>query len=190
MPVPGFVCSSDPNATSGQFPAPISYRACTGDAPAGENGAFRTGRVISLQEIEDRDGLSFTAAFSERLVGDNLANHPAACNYTIPPGPLAGDRHARRRPTLSRMARRCGLVVGSSDYRSTLYNHALPPGSQSSCIEQHWRQCVHGRLERPRPGRQSLASGRPRDRRAPVDRPKIWKEFAQIGTLEADSSGQ
>ncbi len=35
MAVPGFVCSSDPNATGGWFAAPISYRAATGDSPVG-----------------------------------------------------------------------------------------------------------------------------------------------------------
>src|SRR5262249_10593957 len=67
-PVPGFVCGSDPNALAGSFPAPISYRAVTGDNPQGDNGAFAPGRKISLAEAEAPDGLSHTAACSERPV--------------------------------------------------------------------------------------------------------------------------
>ena len=188
-PVLGFVCSSDPNATSGQFRAPISYRACTGDAPSGENGAFLPGGVIGMQAIQDRDGLSFTAAFSERLVGDNLTNHPAACNYTIPPGPLPA---AACPPSAGLSAWRGD--AGSSwmlpDYRSTLYNHALPPGSRSSCIESTGGRAFMGASSGHVQGVNLLYL----DGRVSVVRPsidlKIWKEFARIGTLEADSSGR
>src|SRR5262249_19322937 len=69
MPVPGFFCASDPNALAGRLPAPVSYRAATGDGHRGDNGAFAPGRSWSLAAVEARDGLSFTAAFSERLVG-------------------------------------------------------------------------------------------------------------------------
>ena len=73
MPVPGFTCASDPNATAGHFAAPVSYRACTGDTPLGETGAFRVGRRSACKRSRIATASSFTAAFSERLVGDNLA---------------------------------------------------------------------------------------------------------------------
>ena len=96
IPVPGFVCASDPNATAGLFPAPISYRATTGSSPPGDDGAFAPGRSIRLKDIEAADGLSFTAAFSERLVGDN---RPTECDYT----PQLSGR--------SRSAHRSGMLV-------------------------------------------------------------------------------
>ena len=71
--VRGFVCASDPNAMEAAFPAPISYRAVTGDNLRGDHGAFSPGPALSFAAIEARDGLSYTAAFSERLVGDNQA---------------------------------------------------------------------------------------------------------------------
>ena len=75
--VPGFICASDPNAIAGAFPAPVSYRATTGDAADGRNGAFAPGRHLSIAQIEAADGSSYTAGFSERLVGDNRPEHPA-----------------------------------------------------------------------------------------------------------------
>src|SRR5262249_30268311 len=143
VPVLGFTCSSDPNATAIQFPAPVSYRACTGDLPGGENGAFRPGRAISLKEIESRDGLSFTAAFSERLVGDNLSNHAADCNSTIPEGVLPSDS-CPAAPYASCWRCDAGSSWRLSDYRSTLYNHALRPQSWPSCIDESGRSAFMG----------------------------------------------
>jgi hypothetical protein len=180
MAVLGFVCSSDPNATSGQFTAPISYRACTGDAPSGDNGAFRPGLAISLKEIEDKDGLSFTAAFSERLVGDNLASHSAICNYTIPQGPLAVDA-CPVLPDLSVWHGDAGSSWLLSDYRSTLYNHALTPQSRSSCIDGIGGTAFMGSSSGHIQGVNLLLL----DGRVTVVRPsiapQIWKAFARIG---------
>jgi Protein of unknown function (DUF1559) len=188
-PVLGFVCSSDPNATSGHFTAPISYRACTGDAPSGENGAFQPGRVISAKEIQDRDGLSFTAAFSERLVGDNLATHAAACNYTIPQGALPANA-CPSSPDLSVWRGDAGSSWLLPDYRSTLYNHAVPPDSLSSCIDRDGRSAFMGASSGHIQGVNLLFL----DGRVTVVRPsidlKIWKEFARIGQAEADSPGR
>ena len=187
-PVPGFVCSSDPNATSGQFPAPNSYRACTGDGRLGENGAFQPGRAISLKEVEERDGLSYTAAFSERLVGDNLANHAAARNYTIPRDRILADT-CPGPPDLSSWRGDAGSSWVSSDYRSTLYNHALPPGAQSSCIESSGRTALMGASSGHVRGVNMLLL----DGRVMVVLPsintKIWKEFARIGATDANSAG-
>ncbi len=147
MPVRGFMCASDPNATSGVFVAPISYRACTGDVPPGENGAFAPGRTISLKDVQNQDGTSYTAVFSERLVGDNRAGHAATVNYMIADGPLGGARcGAAKEP--SRWRGDAGSSWVSSDYRSTLYNHALRPNEQPSCVEGGGTGGFHGRLER------------------------------------------
>jgi Protein of unknown function (DUF1559) len=188
-PVPGFVCSSDPNATSGQFPAPISYRACTGDAPSGGNGAFHPGREISLKEIQDRDGLSFTAAFSERMVGDNLSSHAAACNYTVPTGPLPADA-CPAPPDLSGWRGDAGSSWVVSDYRSTLYNHAIPPNGRSSCIEGDGGRAFMGASSGHVQGVNLLfLDGRVMVMRPSIDS-KIWREFARIGERETDSRGQ
>ncbi|HMF36828.1 MAG TPA: DUF1559 domain-containing protein [Isosphaeraceae bacterium] len=136
VPVPGFICSSDPNATAGLFDAPISYRGNTGGDYLGRNGVFAPGRRISLAEIEQGDGSSYTAAFSERLVGDDLDGHLSPWNYAAAAGPLPvqgcslmwlKDRAAHWRGD-------AGSSWVAAGYRSTLYNHALQPGSPLSCV--------------------------------------------------------
>jgi prepilin-type processing-associated H-X9-DG protein len=145
--------------------------------------------MISMQQIQARDGLSFTAAFSERLVGDNLANHVAACNYTIAQGPLPAGA-CPPSPDLSTWRGDAGSSWILPDYRSTLYNHALPPGSRSSCIDGDGRSAFMGASSGHVQGVNLLFL----DGRVTVVRPtidlKIWKEFARIGSLETDSPGQ
>ena len=52
VPVPGFTCTSDPNATSGVLRAPISYRAATGGGPRGVERRLRPG--ANLEPRDDR----------------------------------------------------------------------------------------------------------------------------------------
>ncbi len=186
MPVRGFVCGSDPNATSGLFAAPISYRACTGDVPEGENGAFAPGRTISMREIQERDGLGYTAAFSERLAGDNRKEHPAPFNYSIVDGPLTAEGCAGP-AELSRWRGDAGSSWYSCDYRSTLYNHALAPNGQPSCILSTGQAAFMGASSGHVTGVNLLLL----DGRVTVVRPsidlKIWKEFARIGSRDSGS---
>lgn len=184
MPVPGFVCSSDPNATAGRFAAPISYRAVTGAGPAGDDGAFAPRRVVSLREIEGGDGLSYTAGFAERLVGDNQAQHAAPFNYQVVPellsstGCPAGSDPAAWRGD-------AGSSWTSSDYRFTLYNHALPPGGHPSCVARDGRAAFMGASSgHVRGVNLLLLDGAVTLVRTSVDR-KVWKELAKIGPSES-----
>ncbi|SIO65429.1 prepilin-type N-terminal cleavage/methylation domain-containing protein [Singulisphaera sp. GP187] len=139
--VPGFVCPSDPNATAGHFPAPISYRANAGDTPDGQNGIFSPGRKLSLVEIEGGDGLEFTAAFSERLVGTNQATH-APANYAEVSGPIT----ANGCPPLEAASWRgdAGASWFTSSWQSTLYQHALTPNADPSCVAQNQQSAEMG----------------------------------------------
>ena len=141
-PVAGFACPSDPNATSRLFPAPISYRATTGDHPEGRDGAFAPGRRMSIEEIEAGDGTSFTAAFAERLVGTGIAKDPAPRNYAVVPGPLGHAGCPPPAPTSWRGD--AGSSWVDSDWRSTLYNHALTPGASPSCLAADGRSAFMG----------------------------------------------
>ncbi len=183
MPVPGFVCGSDPNATGASFAAPISYRAVTGDTPAGDNGAFAPGRKHSLAEIEAADGLGFTAGFAERLVGDNGQGPGRLNHYQVVPGPLSPPAcPASTDPAVWR--RDAGSSWRTSDYRSTLYNHALRPNGKPSCITPDGGMAFIG-----------ASSGHPRGLnllrldgtvtlvRISVDS-KVWRELAEIGSVE------
>jgi hypothetical protein len=133
MPVPGFFCASDPHATAGGLSAPVSYRAATGESQRGANGAFAPGREWSLAAIEARDGLSYTAAFSERLVGASDASQEALPSYWVVASPLP-DSGCPVPLDLGGSKHDAGNSWVASDYRSTLYNHALRPNARPSCI--------------------------------------------------------
>ena len=160
--VPGFVCASDPNATAALFRAPISYRATTGDSPAGDNGLFARGCVITLQDVEATDGLSYTAAFSERLVGDNQTNHPSLGNYRVVPGPLSGMRVLPPDAGDAPWRGDAGSSWNWADYRSTLYNHAAGPESETIPAGVRRSVGVYGCFERTRPRRQPIEGRRQR----------------------------
>ena len=110
VPVPGFICASDPNAIAGRLRAPVSYRASTGDSQLGDNGAFAPGRSWSLAAIEARDGLSCTAAFAE------AARRPRGRRPGGPgqlPDRLAAPAPRRVSGTIGRerFAGGCGLIL-------------------------------------------------------------------------------
>ncbi|MGZ3394817.1 MAG: DUF1559 family PulG-like putative transporter [Isosphaeraceae bacterium] len=180
--VPGFICSSDPNATAGLFQAPISYRGNTGGDHLGRSGVFAPGRRISLAEIEQEDGLSYTAAFSERLVGDSLDGHLSPWNYAAAAGPLP--------------AQGCSLVwlkdqvtdwrgdAGSSwvvaGYRSTLYNHALQPGSPLSCVAMDGQSAYMGASSGHSRGVNLLMLDGSVKLVLPSIDSKVWRNFAAV----------
>jgi type II secretory pathway pseudopilin PulG len=140
--VPGFVCPSDPIATSRAFPAPVNYRANTGNRTEGRLGPFAPGASVTLAEVEAGHGASYTAAFSERLVGTADSSPERIRDYRLVPGPIpqGGCPEAPDgplRPDAGRSWRELG-------WRSTLYSHASPPGSRSSCIAEDGRTASMG----------------------------------------------
>jgi prepilin-type processing-associated H-X9-DG protein len=148
MPPPrrigGFVCSSDPAALDSPFPGPVNYRATTGDQPEGVNGVFAPGRSLSLPEIDNTDGLQYTAAFSERLLGDasRIVSEPMR-TYTVSMNPLKpGDAC----PNVTTAARKddAGQSWADADWRSSFYNHAALPNAASSCIATLGRSAFMG----------------------------------------------
>jgi hypothetical protein len=176
--VPGFICPSDPHATAGHFPAPVSYRACTGDTPDGQGGAFAPGRHLSIADIEAADGASYTAAFAERLVGDNQSEHPAPVNYALAPGPLAGTRC----PNLPYFAWRgdAGRSWSASNWQSTLYNHALTPNAAPSCIAADRRSAFMGASSGHTSGASVLFFDGSTRTFTPTIEPKVWRQWATV----------
>jgi hypothetical protein len=186
--VRGFVCASDPNALSGGIPAPINYRAVTGDGPLGGNGAFAPGPARSLAEIEACDGLSYTAAFSERLIGDNLPSHGAPIHFYVLPPPLPSTGCP---PPSDAFAWRgdAGSSWTSAGYRSTLYNHALPPDGRPSCIAIDGQSAYMGASSGHVGGiNLLLLDGSVSSIRRSIN-PKVWRDYATIGPASRAESG-
>jgi hypothetical protein len=179
-PIAGFLCGSDPNKTASLFPAPVSYRATTGDLPDGRNGAFAPGRRMSLADVEARDGTAYTAAFAERLVGDGRTGSPAPMNYALVPGPVSPAGC----PEVVRSAWRGD--AGASwwkppSWQSSLYNHALTPNASPSCIAGDGRTALMGASSgHVRGVNVLLLDGAVRTFTPRVD-PKIWREWANVG---------
>lgn len=183
IPIPGFTCPSDPEATGGRLPAPVSYRAATGDSPRGDNGPFAPGRIWSLAAIEQRDGASYTAAFSERLVGAGDAASESVRSYWIAAGPLTGSGcPAASGP--SDLRNDAGASWVAADYRSTLYNHALTPGASPSCIAANGRTAFMGASSGHVRGVHLLRLDGSVTVIAPTIAPKIWREYAAISPPE------
>ena len=180
VPVPGFICPSDRNATEGTLPAPTSYRAVTGSGPGGDDGAFAPGHVISLATVEAGDGLSHSAAFSERLVGDNQQHHVTLFNYEVVPGPVSNSACAAGSDP-SAWRGDAGSSWTSADYRFTLYNHALPLDGHPSCVSQNGKSAFMGTSSGHVGGiNLLLLDGAVTLVRRSIDH-KIWKELARIG---------
>jgi hypothetical protein len=182
-PVPGFVCASDPNATAGNFAAPISYRATTGDSPPGENGAFAPGRVIRLRDVEAADGLSYTAGFSECLVGDNQAHAAALGNYFIVPGPLSG-RGCPGESALTAWRGDSGRSWAWADHRFTLYNHALVPSVRPCCVASDGKSAFMSASSGHVRGINMLLLDGSVNLVRPTIATNVWREFARINPAE------
>jgi prepilin-type processing-associated H-X9-DG protein len=132
--IPGFVCLSDPAASRiGAGQAPTSYRATAGDDPQGTNGGFAPGQRLRLADVESGDGLSFTGAFSERMLGTGTDNVASPVNYLLIPGHLSSEGCPA--PAGASWRGDAGSSWAESSWRSTLYNHAMKPGASPSCIE-------------------------------------------------------
>ena len=185
IPVPGFICSSDPNATAGLFRAPISYRANTGSDPQGRNGVFVPGRRVSLADIEQGDGASYTAAFSERLVGDDIDGHVSPINYAAVTGPLPdqGCSQAWLEERNASWRGDAGESWVAATYRATLYNHALPPAAPLSCIALDGQSAYMGASSGHTRGINLLMLDGSVKLVLPSIDTKVWKDFAAVAEV-------
>lgn len=174
---PGMTCQSDPNALVSEFKAPVSYRANTGSEPGGVDGPFAPGVRRSIAEVEAGDGSSFTAAYSERLVGD---------------GREVEARQAYRLVDQAIERSGCGSTGGiwkgdagfswrESTWRSTLYNHLDRPNPAKSCIARDGRTADMGASSGHIHGVNTLfLDGGVRFFTNDVDS-KIWRDAATTG---------
>jgi hypothetical protein len=191
IPVAGFICSSDPNATSGLQRAPVSYRALTGSDELGMDGPFAPGRRMTVAQVEAADGTSFTAGFSERLVGDGRDNHLSAANYAVVRGELqrGGCTLVFLKDQQAGWRGDAGASWRPADYVSTLYNHGLPPGARLSCLAADGTTAFQGASSGHVRGVNLLMLDGAVKLVLPSVDPKIWKAYADVAPAGSGPPG-
>ena len=177
--VPGLTCPSDPNAMGRPALALISYRANTGDDPAGLGGPFQPGRAMTSEQVEAADGLAYTAAFAERLVGDGRDGHPDPANYGLTPGPV--DFGGCVEIPADRWRGDAGSDWAEASWRSTLYSHAPLPNAARSCVAEDgrtaWMGASSGHVNRINV---LMMDGSVKGVTPTID-PKIWAGLGSVG---------
>jgi hypothetical protein len=187
--VRGFVCQSDPNALAGRFRAPVSYRAAAGDTPVGDNGPFAPGHVFTLAKIEAGDGLSYTAGFSERLVGDKQNGVAGLSAYHVVAAPLSpGASDCPSSPDAPDSGWRgdAGSSWRACDYRSTVYNHSLRPMGQPSCISRDGQTALMGASSGHTRGINLLLLDGRVTLVVPSIEQNVWRELGRLGREDAE----
>ena len=114
-----------------------NYRANAGSGARGDSGPFSIAISRKLQEIEKADGLSFTAAITERLIG-NPINKSGKENYLIfdicQQVVEFGVNGITRSSDFNSDA---GYDWSRGDWRNTLYHHGLTPNWSHSAIARN-----------------------------------------------------
>ncbi len=176
--MPELICRSDPNTSKGVIAAPNSYRACVGDDPAGSNGAFAIGKIRKVDAIDAADGTSYTASFSERLIGDGATGVAGLSAYAVADAPITNRGCPANAVDWRGDA---GSGLRTADWRSNLYNHFLPPGAAPSCLSADGKTAVMGTSSgHPEGVGVLLLDGSVRTYRRGVDL-AVWKALATVG---------
>jgi type II secretory pathway pseudopilin PulG len=186
--VPGFFCASDPNAIGRVFPSPVSYRATTGDDSEGRSGGFGFGVQTSLAAIEAADGLSYTAAFSERLVGNGQPRQ-ALENYSLEVGPIAERTiaHGESDPPPIAWRGDAGSSWADAGWPSTLYNHFDAPGAAESRVALDGKTAsITASSGHPSGVGLLLFDGSVRRMARTINR-DVWREFATVHSRRGDA---
>ncbi len=170
--VPGLTCPSDANAGSGAFLTALSYRSNVGDGFDATFGPFSPGILVTPALVEAANGLSYTAAFAERLVGTGR-DEPGPMNYAMVPGPVTGP--CGKLAEGSKWRGDAGSSWAESGWRSSLYSHAVPPNPLTSCLAEDGKTASMT-ASSPHPGRLNvlMLDGSLRGVTPTID-PSVWK---------------
>ena len=179
--IPGFYCQSDPYVLTEPILASISYRATTGDQPAGVNGAFAPGTTTRMSDIENGDGRGYTAAFAERLVGNKRPDDRAPVNYLIC-GPVIDSRCPEE--VDPKWFGDAGSSWSEIGWRSTLYNHTMTPNGSPSCIARDSRTALIGASSGHLQGVNVLMFDGSVRTVSPGIESRVWKAMATTATPE------
>jgi len=130
--VPTFLCPSDSFQRLHPSFGPTNYAVCTGSGSGGgtpikTDGVFFVNSKTTVSDITD--GASNTVALSESILGQSGQNgRDPQSNYRFTFSAPLNDFLCRISPTWN-FADPRGFSWVNGEYRTTLYNHYLPPNS-------------------------------------------------------------
>jgi len=164
-------------AIAGVFPAPVSYRATTGDAADGRNGAFARAGTSALRRSRR------PTARATRPGSPNGSS--ATTGPNTPRGSTMPSRPARSRPRAAPRQRpppggRRGRLVARQQLAIHPLQPCLDPGRRALVHRRRPPLGLHGRLERSRGrGQRPLLRSQRADLHSSVE-PKIWRAWATV----------
>ncbi|WP_165073596.1 DUF1559 family PulG-like putative transporter [Paludisphaera rhizosphaerae] len=177
VPVAGFFCPNDVEALARRFSSPVSYRASVGSDLGGTDGAFAVGRGATLKEVERRDGLSFTAAFAERLLGDG-GRERSRQNYVVVDHVGSGESASGAAGSWRGDA---GSTWIPADFRYTLYTHAQRPWANVSQVATDGRTSDMSASSSHVAGLNLLMLDGSARVVTPSIAPEVWRAYGSIG---------
>lgn len=191
LTIPVFLCPSDHKEQNRPW-GPNSYRSCNGTSWSGRAGDGLFGQGTAIRPAHVRDGLSYTAAFCERVLGDD--NKQAV--------DLQGDLFSLPAPWTEKSFRRwCGqldrreaaglyhdanggMTWLEGNMNWTRYNHVLPPGYPSCKNGITWSGVAMTATSR-HPGGVNLLLGDGSLRFASDQvEPRVWRALGTIAGEE------
>jgi prepilin-type N-terminal cleavage/methylation domain-containing protein len=185
--VGGFLCPSDEDALELPW-GHNNYRSCNGSSWSGRSGDGMFGQASRTRFADVTDGLSNTAAFSERVKGTgDPAAYDRLADLTSNPGVWTQDTFSRWCASLSEAQARTLYhdVDGGQNWLEgnmnwTRYNHVLPPGYPACKNGLTWNG-VAMTATSPHPGGVNLllGDGSTRFVKSSVA-PAVWRGIATI----------
>jgi prepilin-type N-terminal cleavage/methylation domain-containing protein/prepilin-type processing-associated H-X9-DG protein len=140
------LCPSDTNRLKRPW-GPTNYRSCNGSTWSGRRGDGMFGQVTAIRPADVKDGLSNTAAFSERIAGDDDRSHidldsdlfglPALWTEETLRN-WCGELDEQQAASLPIQDSNGGMTWLEGNMNWTRYNHLLPPGRPSCKGEKTW----------------------------------------------------
>ncbi|HUY92427.1 MAG TPA: DUF1559 domain-containing protein [Pirellulales bacterium] len=144
--IPAFICPSDVNRLHRPW-GTNNYRSCNGSSWQGRTADGMFGQAVAFRPADVLDGLSNTAAFSERIRGDDEHElidldsdlFGLAQNWTEPTLRQWCDQlTASEAATLAIQDSNSGMTWLEGNMLWTRYNHVLPPGRPSCKGQYTW----------------------------------------------------
>lgn len=141
-----FLCPSDTDRLKRPW-GPTNYRSCNGSTWSGRRGDGMFGQATAIRPADVQDGLSQTAAFSERITGDDdrnlvdldsdLFGQPALWTEETLQD-WCNDLDEQEAASLPIQDSNGGMTWLEGNMNWTRYNHLLPPGRPSCKGEKTW----------------------------------------------------